>query len=192
MTAESEEHIPFPSAAAWETWLKAHQNQDDGIWMMIAKKGSGVESVNYSDAVDVALCYGWIDAQKRKLDETYFLQRFVQRRPRSAWSKVNVARVENLINAGRMRARGKREVEAAKADGRWDAAYHAASAGHIPPELEAALKQNAQARKAFDELDSVNRYAICYRVQAGKKPETRQRNVEKFIAMLERGERIHQ
>lgn len=180
----------FRNEAAWEKWLAAH-GDEPGVWLKIAKKETGATSVSYSQALDVALCHGWIDGLKRSCDAQYFLQRFTPRKARSLWSKLNVARVEKLVAAGRMQPAGLREVDAAKADGRWDAAYQAASAMDVPPELAAALAKNAKARKAFDALDRTNRYAFCWRVQTAKKPETKVARVEKFITMLERGETIH-
>lgn len=180
----------FRNEAAWEKWLAAH-GDEPGVWLKIAKKETGATSVSYSQALDVALCHGWIDGLKRSCDAQYFLQRFTPRKARSLWSKLNVARVEKLVAAGRMQPAGLREVDAAKVDGRWDAAYQAASAMDVPPELAAALAKNAKARKAFDALDRTNRYAFCWRVQTAKKPETKVARVEKFIGMLERGETIH-
>ena len=180
----------FRNEAAWEKWLAAH-GDEPGVWLKIAKKETGATSVSYSQALDVALCHGWIDGLKRSCDAQYFLQRFTPRKARSLWSKLNVARVEKLVAAGRKQPAGLREVDAAKADGRWDAAYQAASAMDVPPELAAALAKNAKARKAFDALDRTNRYAFCWRVQTAKKPETKVARVEKFIGMLERGETIH-
>lgn len=193
MAAELPTDLPiklFKDAAAWEKWLAAHGDAP-GLWLKIAKKDQGVTSVNYSDALDVALCHGWIDGLKRGCDEQYFLQRFTPRKPRSLWSKLNVARIEKLIGSGRMQPAGLREVERAKADGRWEAAYHAASGMDVPPELAMALKKNAKARKAFEALNATNRYAFCWRVHTAKKPETKQARVEKFVQMLERGEKIH-
>lgn len=180
----------FRTAAAWEKWLAAHGDAP-GLWLKIAKKDQGVTSVNYSDALDVALCHGWIDGLKRACDEQYFLQRFTPRKPRSLWSKLNVARIGKLVESGRMQPAGLREVERAKADGRWEAAYRAASGMEVPPELAAALKKNAKARKAFEALNGTNRYAFCWRVHTAKKPETKQARVAKFVEMLERGEKIH-
>ena len=193
MAAELPTDLPiklFKDALAWEKWLAAHHDAP-GLWLKIAKKDQGVTSVNYSDALDVALCHGWIDGLKRACDEQYFLQRFTPRKPRSLWSKLNVARIGKRMKAGRMQPAGLREVERAKADGRWEAAYHAASAMEVPPELTAALKKNAKARKAFESLNATNRYAFCWRVHTAKKPETKQARVEKFVEMLERGEKIH-
>jgi len=193
MTTQLPTDLPiklFRTEAAWEKWLAAN-GETPGVWLKIAKKDTGATSVSYSQALDVALCHGWIDGLKRSCDAQYFLQRFTQRKAKSLWSKLNVARVEKLVAAGRMRPAGAREVEAAKADGRWDAAYQAASVMDVPPELAAALSKNAKARKAFEALDRTNRYAFCWRVHTAKKPETKLARVEKFIGMLERGEKIH-
>jgi uncharacterized protein YdeI (YjbR/CyaY-like superfamily) len=180
----------FANPAAWEKWLSAHGNAP-GLWLKIAKKDKGVVSVTYAEALDVALCHGWIDGLKRACDDQYFLQRFTPRRPKSLWSKINVAKVERLIAEGRMQAGGLREVEAARADGRWQAAYHAASGMEVPPELAAALAKNAKARRFFEQLDGTNRYAFCWRVHTAKKPETRNARAAKFVEMLARGEKIH-
>jgi uncharacterized protein YdeI (YjbR/CyaY-like superfamily) len=180
----------FRNAAAWEKWLAAHP-ADKGLWLKIAKKDAGVASVTYAEALDVALCHGWIDGLKRACDERFFLQRFTPRRPKSLWSKINIGHVERLLAAGRMRQAGLREVEAARADGRWQAAYDSATAMQVPEELAAALAKNRKARAFFDKLDRTNRYAFCWRVQTAKKPETRTARVAKFVEMLARGEKIH-
>lgn len=182
--------MPFKDAAAFERWLEKNASTA-GLWLKIAKKGSGIASVTYAEALDVALCHGWIDGQKKGLDESFFLQRFTPRRPRSLWSKINVGHVERLIAAGRMRAGGLREIEAAKADGRWEAAYHGARSMEVPPELVAALAKNKAAKAFFEQLDKTNRYAFCWRVQSAVKAETKAARVEKLVAMLERGEKIH-
>ena len=179
----------FPTPAAFEAWIEAHPD-GPGLWLKIAKQGSGTPSVTYAQAVEVALCWGWIDGQLRALDADWYLQRFTPRRARSTWSKVNVGKVEQLRAAGRMRPRGEAEVAAAQADGRWERAYHPASAGELPAELVAALDASPSARAAFDALNASTRYAITYRVQAGKQAATRERNAAKFVGMLERGERI--
>ncbi|MGH8077775.1 MAG: YdeI/OmpD-associated family protein [Lysobacter sp.] len=180
----------FSSQATWEKWLTAHGGEP-GVWLKIAKKNQGVTSVTYAEALDIALCYGWIDGLKRACDEQFFLQRFTPRRPKGLWSKINIAKVERLLAANRVAAAGLREIEAAKADGRWHAAYDSASNMEVPPELAAALAKKPKARKFFEQLDRTNRYAFCWRVQTAKKPETKQARVDKFIAMLERGEKIH-
>lgn len=193
MTAELPTDVPirlFRDAAAWEAWLVAHADAP-GLWLKIAKKDQGVVSVSYPEALDVALCHGWIDGLKRSCDAQYFLQRFTPRRPRSVWSKINIGKVEALIAAGRMRAGGMREVEAAQADGRWQAAYDSARNIEVPDDLAAAFKKNAKARKFFEQIDRTNRYAVLWRIQTAKKPETRAARIEKLVAMLERGEKIH-
>jgi uncharacterized protein YdeI (YjbR/CyaY-like superfamily) len=182
--------ITFDDADAWEHWLVGHADAK-GLWLKIAKKGAGVTTVNYAEALDVALCHGWIDGQKRSFDERFFLQRFTPRRPKGLWSKINIGHVERLIAAGRMRDGGLREVEAAKADGRWDAAYDGARAMEVPPELAAALAKNRKAKAFFETLNSTNRYAVCWRVQTAKKPETKAKRVETLVAMLARGEKLH-
>jgi uncharacterized protein YdeI (YjbR/CyaY-like superfamily) len=181
----------FRSRAAWEAWLEQHHDSALGVWIKFAKKGSGVPSVNYAEALDVALCYGWIDGQLKRLDESYYLHRFTPRRPKSKWSKVNCAKVSALLEAGRMRPAGLRQVEAAKADGRWDAAYEPPSKVTVPDDLKAALDANDRAKEFFQKLDGRNRYAILYRIQDAKRPETRSRRIETFVAMLARGERVH-
>ncbi len=182
--------LPFADGDAWETWLVANA-ASKGLWLKIAKKGSGIATVTYDQALDVALCHGWIDGQKRGFDSAYFLQRFTPRRPKGLWSKINIGKVERLIAEGRMRAGGLREVDAAKADGRWDAAYDGARNMETPPELAAALAKNRNARTFFETLDKTNRYAVCWRVQTAKKPETKAKRVEVLVAMLARGEKIH-
>jgi uncharacterized protein YdeI (YjbR/CyaY-like superfamily) len=182
--------LPFADAAAWETWLIANA-ASKGLWLKIAKKDSGIATVTYDQALEVALCHGWIDGQKRGFDRDCFLQRFTPRRSKSIWSKINIGKVERLIAEGRMRAGGAREVDAAKADGRWDAAYDGARNMAVPPELAAALAKNKKARTFFETLDKTNRYSVCWRVQTAKKPETRAKRVETLVAMLARGEKIH-
>ena len=180
----------FKNQKAWEKWLVANA-EGKGIWLQIAKKDSGIASVNYAEALEIALCHGWIDGQKRGLDGQFFLQRFTPRRPRSLWSKINIAHVERLIAAGRMQPGGLREVEAAKADGRWDVAYQSFSGMEVPAELAEALKKNKKAKAFFDQLDKTNRYSFCWRVHTAKKAETRLARAEKFVGMLARGEKIH-
>ncbi|MGH8026273.1 MAG: YdeI/OmpD-associated family protein [Pseudoxanthomonas sp.] len=180
----------FEDPRVWEKWLVANAG-GKGIWLQIAKKDSGIVSVNYAQALEVALCHGWIDGQKRGYDEKFFLQRFTPRRPRSLWSKINIDHAERLIAAGRMRAGGLREIDAAKADGRWNAAYQSFSGMEVPDELAAALKKNKKAQAFFDQLDKTNRYSFCWRVQTAKKPETRMARAEKFAEMLAKGEKIH-
>ena len=180
----------FKDQKGWEKWLVANTGEK-GIWLQIAKKDSGIASVNYAEALEVALCHGWIDGQKRGHDEQFFLQRFTPRRPRSLWSKINIGHVERLIAAGRMQVGGLREVEAAKADGRWDAAYQGFSDMEVPAELAEALKKNRKAMAFFDQLDKTNRYSFCWRVHTAKKAETRAARAQKFVEMLAKGEKIH-
>lgn len=182
--------LSFTDAAAWETWLVANA-ASKGLWLKIAKKDSGIATVTYDQALEVALCHGWIDGQKRGFDSDWFLQRFTPRRPKGLWSKINIGKVERLIAEGRMGMGGQREVDAAKADGRWDAAYDGARNMETPPELAAALAKNKRARMFFETLDKTNRYAVCWRVQTAKKPETRAKRVEMLVALLARGEKIH-
>jgi uncharacterized protein YdeI (YjbR/CyaY-like superfamily) len=174
-----------------EAWLEENHDSSEGLWLKIAKKGSGERSVTYAEALELSLCFGWIDSQKRSFDEKHFLQRFTPRRPRGRWSKINREKVEALIAAGRMRQAGMAEVEAAKADGRWEAAYEGQRTAEVPPDLQRELDANAAAAEFFASLDSANRYAILYRLQEAKKPQTRERRLRKFVAMLERGEKIH-
>jgi uncharacterized protein YdeI (YjbR/CyaY-like superfamily) len=181
----------FTTTADLEAWLEDNHASSDGLWLKIVKKGSGAESVSYAEALELALCFGWIDSQKRGFDERHFLQRFTPRRPRGKWSRINREKAEGLIAAGSMRAAGLAEVEAAKSDGRWDAAYAGQRTAKVPADLQGELDRSEAAREFFGSLDSANRYAIIYRLEEAKKPETRERRLRKFIEMLERGERIH-
>lgn len=183
--------MPFASQRYFEQWLDAHHESSAGLWLKIAKKDTRIATVTYAEALDVALCYGWIDGQKRAFDEKYFLQRFTPRRPKSIWSKINCEKVEQFIKEGRMKPAGMKAVESAKADGRWDAAYASQGKADIPADFKVALDANPQAKAFFATLSSVNRYAIYFRIQNAKKPETRRRNIEKFIAMLAAGETIY-
>ena len=176
--------LPFASRGAWEVFLEEQHATSDGLWLKIAKKGSGIESVTYGQAVEVALCYGWIDGQARRFDEYYYLQRFMPRRPRSKWSKVNREKVTALMERGEIKAAGLREVEQARADGRWDAAYDSPSTATVPEDLLRELEKNEQASEFFSELDGRNRYAILYQIQDAKRPETRARRIAKYVAML--------
>jgi uncharacterized protein YdeI (YjbR/CyaY-like superfamily) len=181
----------FATPADFERWLEANHTESQGVWLKIAKKTSGMHSVSHLEALELALCFGWIDSQRRGLDETHFLQRFTPRRPRGRWSRINREKAEELIAAGAMRPRGMAEVEAARADGRWQAAYEGQRTARVPPDLERELDSNPAAREFFAALDSANRYAIIYRLGEAKRPETRERRLRQFVAMLERGERIH-
>ena len=183
--------LPFATPAAWETWLEVNHADAAGVWLKIAKAGTGIASITYAQALDGALCYGWIDGQKRAADDTYWLQRFTPRTPRSKWSKVNCHKVEALITDGRMQAAGSRQIAMAKADGRWAAAYDSQSTATVPPDLARALNASLDARDFFATLDSVNRYAILYRIQDAKKPETRAKRIASFVEMLTAGRTVY-
>jgi uncharacterized protein YdeI (YjbR/CyaY-like superfamily) len=183
--------IAFASAAEWEAWLEEHHAASDGVAVKIAKKGSGIASVAYPEVLDIALCFGWIDGRRNALDDRFFLQRFGPRRARSRWSKINREKAEALIAQGRMRPAGLAEVERAKADGRWDAAYAGQRAMGVPEDLQRELDARPQAAAFFAGLSSQNRYAILYRLHDAKRPETRARRLAKFVAMLEAGETIY-
>jgi uncharacterized protein YdeI (YjbR/CyaY-like superfamily) len=183
--------LPFASDADWERWLEENHAASDGVWIKMAKKGSGIDSVRYPEVLETALCFGWIDARREALDEHYFLQRFTPRRPRSRWSRINREKVERLSAEGRVRPAGLAEAERAKADGRWEAAYAGQRTISIPEDLQRELDARPEAKAFFAELSSQNRYAILYRLQDAKKPETRARRLSKFVAMLEAGEAIY-
>jgi uncharacterized protein YdeI (YjbR/CyaY-like superfamily) len=174
----------------WEKWLEAHDESDSGVWIKIAKKGSGKSSISYAEAVEGALCFGWIDGQARGLDEHFYLQRFTQRRKKSVWSQINCEKIRVLTAAGRMRESGLRAVEAAKADGRWDAAYEPPSRAAVPPDLTAAFRKAPAARRFFDKLDAANRYAVLHRISTARTPDTRARRVAKYVSMLAEGRKI--
>lgn len=181
----------FKSAKAFEAWLKKHHATSTGLWLQIAKRGAKETSVTYLEAVEIALCWGWIDGQKKGLDEQYFLQRFTPRRARSVWSKVNVEKVAALVKAGRMQAPGLAQVEAAKADGRWARAYDGARSSVVPEDLIAALEAAPQAKAFFSTINASNRYAVLWRIQTAVKAETRARRIAQLVEMLGRGETVH-
>jgi uncharacterized protein YdeI (YjbR/CyaY-like superfamily) len=183
--------IPFASTAEWEQWLEDNHTSSEGVWIKMAKKGAEIESVRYPEVLECALCFGWIDARREALDERYFLQRFTPRRQRSRWSRINRDKAEQLMADGRMRPAGLAEVERAKADGRWKAAYEGQKRSTVPEDLQRELDARPKAKAFFAELSSQNRYAIIYRLHDAKKPETRARRLAKFVAMLEAGETIH-
>jgi uncharacterized protein YdeI (YjbR/CyaY-like superfamily) len=192
VTADDDDEIlPFESAAAWEAWLGEHHETSPGVWLKIAKKASGVASVSYGEALDAALCHGWIDAKKKSFDDTFFLQRFTARRPRSVWSRRNREKAMKLIQDGRMRPAGLAQVELAKADGRWDAAYEGSGSATVPDDLRDALDRNPAAAEFFAALDRTNRYAVVWRIQTAKRPETRARRIERLVQMLAEGKKIH-
>jgi uncharacterized protein YdeI (YjbR/CyaY-like superfamily) len=183
--------IHFASPADWEQWLEERHALSEGVWIKMAKKGAGIESVRYPEVLDSALCFGWIDGRREALDARFFLQRFTPRRTRSRWSWINREKAEGLIAAGRMRPAGLVEVERAKADGRWGAAYAGQRLSVVPEDLQRELDARPQAKAFFAALSSQNRYAILYRLQEAKRPETRARRLAKFVALLEAGETIH-
>jgi uncharacterized protein YdeI (YjbR/CyaY-like superfamily) len=183
--------IPFASTAEWEAWLEDNHAVSEGVWIKMAKKGTGIESVRHPDVLESALCFGWIDSRREALDERYYLQRYTPRRSRSRWSRINRQKAERLIADGRMRPAGLAEVERAKADGRWDAAYEGQKSATVPDDLQRELDARPAAKASFAGLNSQNRYAILYRLQEAKRPETRARRLARFVAMLEAGERLY-
>lgn len=183
--------LGFADAVAWESWLAEQHATAPGIWLKIIKNGARGPGISYSEALDVAMCYGWIDGQKGRLDDEYWLQRFTPRKPGSRWSKINTERADRLTEAGRMRPAGLREMEAARADGRWQAAYHGQRTMDIPDDLQQELDRNDAARQFFATLSGANRYAILYRIGDAKRPETRARRIAKYVAMLAAHETIH-
>jgi uncharacterized protein YdeI (YjbR/CyaY-like superfamily) len=188
---EDREIVAFASAAAWRAWLEENHAVSSGVWLKLRKKGAGAVGLDYAQALDEALCHGWIDGRKAALDDEWWLQRFTPRTPRSRWSRINRDKALALIAQGRMRPAGQAEVDRAKADGRWEAAYAGARTATVPDDLAAALAAAPAAAAAFAALDRRNRYAILYRVQDAKKPETRARRIETYVAMLARGEKPH-
>ena len=185
------ESVFFASPAEMEAWLERHHATSPGVWLEMAKKGTGIPSVTYAEAVEVALCFGWIDGQSKRIDDARYRQRFTPRAPRSIWSKVHREKVAALKAAGRMRPAGLREVERAQADGRWDAAYDSPSRASVPEDLAAALAQNEAASRFFATLDAQNRYSVLHRIQTAKKAETRAKRVAQFVEMLARGEKLY-
>jgi uncharacterized protein YdeI (YjbR/CyaY-like superfamily) len=181
----------FGSAAVCEQWFEDEHERSPGIWIRFAKRGGQAASVSYAEAIEIALCFGWIDGRKETLDDQFWLQRFTPRRSQSPWSKINRVKAEGLTKEGRMRAAGLRAIELAKADGRWAAAYESQSRAAVPPDLDRALRANPAARAFFATIASHNRYAILYRVHAAKKPETRARRIATYVAMLAEGKTLH-
>jgi len=180
----------FRSPAQWAAWLEKYHDSAPGVWLEFAKKGSGLTTVTYKEALEVALCYGWIDGQVAAADERVYRQRFTPRRPRSKWSQINRESVERLYREGKLAPAGVREMEAARQDGRWDAAYPSPSRMVPPEDLLAELAEYPEARRFFDQLDSQNRYAILYRLHDAKRPETRSRRLEQFVRMLREGRKL--
>ncbi|HEY1594730.1 MAG TPA: YdeI/OmpD-associated family protein [Thermoleophilaceae bacterium] len=181
----------FDSPEAWAEWLADNHESSSGVRVKIAKKGTGIASVAYPEVLDIAICYGWIDGVRHKLDDEHFLQRFCPRGSRSKWSKINRDKATRMIDSGEMKPAGMREVESAQADGRWAAAYDSHRTATVPDDLQEALDANPAAREFFATLNSQNRYAVLYRVGDAKKPETRARRIAQFVEMLARGEKLH-
>jgi uncharacterized protein YdeI (YjbR/CyaY-like superfamily) len=183
--------IAFKSQQAWDAWLGSQPAQSKGLWLKLAKKSSGIASVSRQEAVDTALCHGWIDGQLDSFDDKYWLIRFTPRQSTSKWSEKNRARALELVEMGQMRAAGLKEIERAKKDGRWDAAYAAQSTAQVPDDLRAAVAKNKAAKNFFETLDSKNRYAILHRIQTARKADTRTARIEKFVSMLIEGKTIY-
>ncbi len=181
----------FSTVREWRAWLAKNHESSDGLWVRLAKKGAATRSISYAEARDHAIAYGWIDGLKNAIDEESYAIRVTPRRKRSPWSKINREVAQQLISAGEMTPAGLREIEAAKADGRWESAYAGQATMEIHPELERALAKNPAAKKFFASISAANRFSIMYRVHEAKRPETRTRRIEKFIAMLLRGEVPH-
>ena len=191
MPSDDLEVIAFDSAGEFERWLGEHCESSPGIWLKLRKKSPGVVALDYKQALDLALCHGWIDGQKAGLDDSWWLQRFTPRKARSRWSKINRERAAVLVDEGRMRPQGLAEIERARADGRWEAAYAGARTATVPDDLAQALAAEPAAAEFFATLDSANRYAVLYRVQDAKRPETRARRIATFVAMLAEGRKLH-
>lgn len=182
--------LPFESKKKFAEWLAKNHDKSAGLWLKIAKKAAGISTVTYAEALDVALCYGWIDGQKGSFDEQYFLQKFTPRRPKSIWSKINVEKVEGLIASGEMKPAGLKAVEAAKQDGRWDAAYASQKNIVVPADFQSALEKNKKAKAFFETLTASKRYSFLFRIETAKKAETREKCVHQFVAMLAKGETL--
>jgi len=183
--------LPFASQSKWADWLAKQHDKSMGLWLKLAKKDTGIASVTYEEALDIALCYGWIDGQKKGFDEKFWLQKFTPRGPKSIWSKINTEKVERLISDGKMKPAGLKAIEAAKADGRWAQAYASQKNISISEDFQAALDKNKKAKTFFATLKSSERYSFLFRIQTAKKAETRARRIQQFVEMLERNEKLH-
>jgi uncharacterized protein YdeI (YjbR/CyaY-like superfamily) len=183
--------LPFKDKKAWSAWLARHHAKSPGLWLKFAKKGTDVKSVTYNEALEAALSYGWIDGQKQAHDESFWLQKFTPRGPRSIWSKINREKAEALIGSGEMKPAGLAAIERAKENGQWEKAYESQSRASVPDDLQAELDRHPEAKAFFATLNSVNRYAIVFRIHNAKKPETRAKRIQQFVAMLERHEKVH-
>jgi uncharacterized protein YdeI (YjbR/CyaY-like superfamily) len=183
--------LPFGSKKKFAAWLAKKHDKSTGIWLKLAKKDSGIQSITYEEALDVALCYGWIDGQKKGFDEKYWLQKFTPRGRKSIWSKINTEKAERLIASDEMKPAGLKAVEAAKQDGRWDTAYASQKNISIPEDFQAALDDNQKAKAFFETLKSSERYSFLFRIHQAKKPETRARRIQQSVEMLEKHQKIH-
>lgn len=183
--------LQFASQDAWEDWLKQHYDFEPGVWLVLAKKGNPVTTVTYAEAVESALCFGWIDGMTKRRDEGFYVQKFTPRRKRSIWSKINVAKVEALVQAGRMRPAGLRAVEAAKADGRWDRAYDSPATIQMPDDFKSLLAEHPTAEAFYSTLNKTNQYAILWRITTATQPETRQKRMAALLQMLLDGKQLH-
>lgn len=181
----------FERKRDWAAWLHENHASSPGVWLQIAKKGADVSSVSYDEAIEIALCYGWIDGQKQAHSDQFWLQKFTRRSDKSIWSKINRDKALALIEANKMNPAGLKEIERAKLDGRWDAAYDSPSKATVPSDFQSALDGNARAKAFFETLDSRNRYAVLFRIQTAKKAETRAKRISQFVLMLERHEKVH-
>jgi uncharacterized protein YdeI (YjbR/CyaY-like superfamily) len=183
--------LEFKSQADWGRWLDKNQSRIDGVWLKYAKKDSGFKTVNHSEAIEAALCYGWIDSQAKGFDEKFYLVKFTPRRAKSVWSKINVERAAKLITEGKMKPAGLAQVEAAKADGRWERAYAGQATAETPEDFKIALAKNKQAAEFFESLTKANKYAFIWRLHHVKRAETRAANIEKYVQMLAKGQKFH-
>jgi uncharacterized protein YdeI (YjbR/CyaY-like superfamily) len=183
--------LSFESKRKWAAWLTKQHDKSPGVWLKLAKKDSELSSVTYEEALDVALCYGWIDGQKKGFNDKYWLQKFTPRGPKSIWSKINTEKAERLIASGDMKPAGLRVIEAAKQDGRWEAAYASQKNISVPEDFQTALDKSKKAKEFFTALNSVNRYAILFRIHNAKRSKTRAKRIQQFVEMLERGEKIY-
>jgi len=183
--------LPFANKKKWADWLARQYEKSPGVWLKIAKKDSGIPTVSYEEALDVALCHGWIDGQKKGFDDKYWLQKFTPRGAKSIWSKINTEKAERLIADGQMKPAGLKAIEAAKLDGRWAAAYASQKNISIPQDFQMALDKNTKAKAFFSTLKSAERYSFIFRIQNTKKPETRARKIQEFVELLEMGQKLH-
>jgi uncharacterized protein YdeI (YjbR/CyaY-like superfamily) len=183
--------LPFESKKKWADWLSKQHDKSAGVWLKLGKRASGIASITYEEALDMALCYGWIDGQKKGFDEQYWLQKFTPRGPKSIWSKINTEKVARLIASGAMQPAGLKAIEAAKKDGRWERAYESQKNISVPDDFQDALNKNKKAKVFFETLNGVNRYAILFRIHNAKSAETRAKRIQQFVEMLERSEKVY-